>query len=190
MMIQVVRFLLLMLFGIIALTSSALVVRFSKIKNSSKFIKEKKLKRKKIESAIIAFGAVFFICYTVYYSVDLIKQDYVVADLEFVNSYSRQQWFAPKKYVFKEEHLSSYPEDGLNYALQEGVKYRVTYAPRTSMIIDIEGVEKTAGLKAIYKSGNFKDIFVFTLLVIIVIALRIFRIKMLGYKPERKWKKR
>lgn len=187
---QVVRLLLLMLFTIIALIDVALFVRFSKIKNSSKFIKEKKLKRKKIVSVLIALVAVCFICYTAYCSVDLIKQDYVVADLEFVNSYSRKEWFAPKKYVFKEEHLSSYPEDGLNYALQEGVTYRVTYAPRTSMIIDIEGVEKTAGLKAIYKSGKFKDIFIVTLLIIVVIALRIFRIKMLGYKPERKWKKR
>lgn len=43
--------------------------------------------------------------------------------------------------------------------------YRITYAHRSEVIVDVEGEERTAGLKTIYESGNIKDILIITSLI-------------------------
>ncbi|MBP3938955.1 MAG: hypothetical protein IK955_06065 [Clostridia bacterium] len=187
---QVVYMTLLYVACSVMLSAFAVSVRFSKIRNSSKFVKAKKIKQHKIEAVIIALFAVLGIVLAGYSSYDLIKQDFVTENFEYVGAEKGIAWARLNRYRFDNGDdiltLRSFPEDGKQYVFKKGMVYRITYAPRADVIVDVEGEERTAGLKTIFESGNIKDILIIIGLIGVYIAVNFFRIKLRGHKPERK----
>ncbi|MBQ5591800.1 MAG: hypothetical protein IIU80_02535 [Clostridia bacterium] len=187
---QVIQMLLVQIALIILSVILALTTRFSKIKGCSDIVKEKKIKNKRTEALIYTIIAVLAIIWTSYCSLDVIKQDYIVEDLQLV-SYGKSQVFSGiKEFNFDVGKLYSFSEDGLNYNLEKETTYKVTYARRTSVIISIEGETKSVGLKTIFKYGSIGDI-LFLLLLLAIYLVGKYMIYHLRYsKPKTKWKKR
>jgi hypothetical protein len=94
------------------------------------------------------------------------------------------------EFNFDSGRLYSFSKDGLNYKLEEENIYKVTYARRTSVIIDIEEETKAVGLKTIFKYGSIGDILFISLLLIIYLVLKYLFYYLRYSKPKPKWKKR
>ncbi len=187
---QVTQMLLMYVLFIIITITLALITGFSKIKGCSKVVKEKRIKSKKCEALVYAIIAVLAIFWTSYCSLDLIKQDYVVEDIKLVSYGKGNVISVTNAYMFDTGRLYSFAEDGKNYALKKGTTYKVTYAHRTSTIINIEGETKTAGLKTIFESGSIQDILVVSLFLIVYLVLRYLVFDLRYSKPKPKWKTR
>ncbi len=171
---------------IILLAVLALIARFSKIKGCSDTVKEKKIKSKRTEALIYAIIAVLAVFWTSYCSLDVIKQDYIVENLQLV-SYGKSQVFSGiKEFNFDVGRLYSFSEDGLNYNLEKENTYKVTYARRTSVIISIEGETKSVGLKTIFKYGSLGDIFILLLLLAIYLVAKYMIYHLRYSKPKTK----
>lgn len=187
---QVIQMLLIYIVLIILLVTLALITRFSKIKGCSDIVKEKRIKSQKTEALVYAIIAVLAVFWTSYCSLDVIKQDYIVEDVQLV-SYGKARVFSGiEEFNFDIGRLCSFSEDGLNYNLEKENTYKVTYARRTSVIISIEGETKSVGLKTIFKYGSIRDILFISLLLAIYLVAKYMVFHLRYSKPKSKWKKR